>query len=101
MFVAQLAAEGKVLPGYVHQEFEAYLKCGHLEHGLLRVQCDTCHNEQLVAFSCKRRGFDASCSAQAHGRTCRPAGGRGATQPADSIMSRRQKSKRRVRSCLG
>lgn len=52
-FVTQLAAEGKVLPGYVHQEFEAYLKCGRpkaapLEHGFLRVQCDSCHNEQLA-----------------------------------------------------
>lgn len=27
-FVTQLAAEGKVLPDYVHEEFEAYLKCG-------------------------------------------------------------------------
>ena len=27
-FVAQLAAEGKVLPDYVHQEFEEFLKCG-------------------------------------------------------------------------
>ena len=56
-FVTQLAAEGKVLPDYVHQEFEEFLKCGLLEHGFLRVQCDSCHAEQLVAFSCKRRGF--------------------------------------------
>jgi len=56
-FVTQLTAEGKVLPDYVHQEFEVYLKCGRLEHGFLRVQCDGCHAEQLVAFSCKRRGF--------------------------------------------
>jgi ribosomal protein S27E len=63
-FVTQLAAEGKVLPDYVHQEFEAYLKCGRLEHGFLRVQCDSCHAEQLVAFSCKRRGFCPSCGAR-------------------------------------
>ncbi len=48
----------------MHQEFEAYLKCGRLEHGFLRVQCDNCHAEQLVAFSCKRRGFCPSCGAQ-------------------------------------
>ena len=26
------------LPAYVQQEFEAYLKCGRLEHGFLRVR---------------------------------------------------------------
>jgi ribosomal protein S27E len=63
-FVTQLAVEGKVLPDYVHEEFEAYLKSGRLEHGFLRVQCDSCHAEQLVAFSCKRRGFCPSCGAR-------------------------------------
>jgi ribosomal protein S27E len=48
----------------VWQEFESYLKCGHLEHGFLRVRCDTCHTEQLVAFSCKRRGICPSCGAR-------------------------------------
>ena len=50
-------AEGKSLPDHVHREFEAYLKCGRLEHGFLRVRCDKCHFERLVAFSCKKRGF--------------------------------------------
>ena len=56
-FEMQWAAEGRVLPDYVRQEFDEYLKCGRLEHGFLRVQCETCHAEHLVAFSCKRRGF--------------------------------------------
>ena len=51
-FEAQWAAEGRVLPAYVRQEFDEYLKCGRLEYGFLRVQCDTCHAEHLVAFSC-------------------------------------------------
>ena len=50
-FEAQWASEGRVLPDYVRQEFDEYLKCGRLEHGFLRVQCDTCHAEHLVAFS--------------------------------------------------
>jgi len=29
-FKAHLAAQGEALPGYVDQEFEAYLKCGRL-----------------------------------------------------------------------
>ena len=47
-FEAQWASEGRVLPDYVRQEFEEYLKCGRLEHGFLRVQCETCHAEHLV-----------------------------------------------------
>ena len=63
-FEAQWAAEGRVLPDYVRQEFDEYLKCGRLEHGFLRVQCETCHAEHLVAFSCKRRGFCPSYGAR-------------------------------------
>ena len=51
VFTAHLADQGTVLPGYVQREFEDYLKCGRLEHGFLRVRCDTCHAEHLVAFS--------------------------------------------------
>jgi len=63
-FKAMLSAQGKQLPGYVAREFDDYLKCGRLEHGFLRVRCDTCHHEKLVAFSCKRRGFCPSCCAR-------------------------------------
>ena len=59
-----LAARGAALPGYVEQEFEAYLQCGRLEHRFLRVRCDGCHAELLVAFSCKKRGFCPSCGAR-------------------------------------
>src|SRR6056297_1366106 len=62
--VDQLAQHGKSLPDHVHREFEAYLKCGRLEHGFLRVRCDKCHFERLVAFSCKKRGFCPSCGAR-------------------------------------
>lgn len=49
------------LPRYVVKEFEEYLKCGILAHGFLRVKCESCEHEKLVAFSCKRRGFCPSC----------------------------------------
>ncbi len=52
------------LPGYIQQEFEAYLKCGRLEYGFLRVRCESCHHEKLAAFSCKKRGFCHSCGAR-------------------------------------
>jgi transposase-like zinc-binding protein len=48
----------------VRREFQEYLKCGRLEHGNLRVVCEACHAEELVAFSCKRRGFCPSCGAR-------------------------------------
>ena len=63
-FVAHLAEQGNALPAYVEKEFDAYLKCGRLEHGFLRVRCESCHFERLVAFSCKRRGFCPSCGAR-------------------------------------
>ena len=56
-FRAELASHGKYLPAYVTNEFDEYLKCGILEHGFLRVRCESCHDEKLVAFSCKKRGF--------------------------------------------
>ena len=63
-FKEHLVAQGRALAGYVEQEFEDYLRCGRLEHGFLRVRCDACHAEHLVAFSCKRRGFCPSCGAR-------------------------------------
>ena len=61
--LARLEAEGGSLPQFVKQEFDDYLKCGLLEHGFLRVECDACSHEHLVAFSCERRGFCPSCGA--------------------------------------
>jgi len=59
-----MSEQGKELPMYIQQEFSDYLKCGRLEYGFLRVQCTSCHKENLVAFSCKRRGFCPSCGAR-------------------------------------
>lgn len=36
--LAQLAAEDRFLLEYVQQQFTDYLKCGHLEHGFVRVR---------------------------------------------------------------
>lgn len=63
-FQAELASHGRYLPAYVTKEFDEYLKCGRLEHGFLRVRCESCHDEKLVAFSCKRRAFCPSCGAR-------------------------------------
>ena len=68
-FAALMAEQERSLPDYVQREFEDYLRCGRLEHGLLRVRCDTCHAEYLVAFSCRRRGFCPSCGARRMGES--------------------------------
>ena len=58
------AMAGRSLPDYIEEEFDAYLKCGRLEEGFLRLRCEHCHAEKLVAFSCKKRGFCPSCGAR-------------------------------------
>ena len=63
-FQLHLSEAGSFLPRHVTREFDEYLECGRLEHGFLRVRCEDCHHEHLVAFSCKRRGFCPSCGAR-------------------------------------
>jgi ribosomal protein S27E len=63
-FLQEIECSGGHLPRFIRQEFDDYLKCGLLEHGFLRVKCDSCLHEHLVAFSCKRRGFCPTCGAR-------------------------------------
>ncbi len=59
-----LSGRDTPLPAFVVNEIEDYLRCGRLEHGFVRVKCNGCLHEHLVAFSCKRRGFCPSCGAR-------------------------------------
>src|SRR5215831_15306609 len=70
-FLASLDADPAAtgLPAYVQREFYAYLQCGILAHGFLRLGCDTCPKELLLPFSCKRRGFCPSCAARRMAQT--------------------------------
>src|SRR5499427_4494460 len=70
-FLASLdaAPEATGLPAYVQREFYAYLQCGILAHGFLRLGCDTCPKELLLPFSCKRRGFCPACAARRMAQT--------------------------------
>ena len=64
-FFAHVEAEtGASLLEFVKEEFDAFLECGILAHGFLRLRCGHCGHEKLVAFSCKRRGFCPSCGAR-------------------------------------
>ena len=70
-FLASLDADPDAtgLPAYVQREFYAYLQCGILAHGFLRLGCDTCPKELLLPFSCKRRDFCPSCAARRMAQT--------------------------------
>jgi hypothetical protein len=61
--------DAKGLPAYVQREFYDYLQCSILTHGVLRLGCDTCKKEVLLAFSCKRRGFCPSCAGRRMAQT--------------------------------
>ena len=63
-FAETEAAAGAGLPQFVKDEFDAFLECGILAHGFLRLRCGDCRHDKLVAFSCKRRGFRPSCRAR-------------------------------------
>jgi len=55
------ANEAGGLPRFVVREFEEYLRCGILEHGLARLACRHCGHEIVVAWSCKGRAWCPSC----------------------------------------
>jgi hypothetical protein len=57
------------LPVYVEREFCDYLQCGVLAYGFLRLGCDTCPKETLLAFSCTRRAFCPSCAGRRMAQT--------------------------------
>ena len=61
-FKTERELEQRPLPLYVIDEFEAYLRCGVLAHGFVRLRCESCNQDKIVAFSCKLRGFCPSCT---------------------------------------
>jgi hypothetical protein len=52
------------LPRFIKDEFDAFLECGILAHGFLRLCCGAGGLGKLLAFSCKRRGLFRSCGAR-------------------------------------
>jgi len=53
--------DGPGLPRCVTRELERALTCGVLAYGFARLRCTQCGQDELVAFSCKGRGFCPSC----------------------------------------
>jgi hypothetical protein len=60
-FLAAKRGRGHEIPGFVEREFRAFLDCGVLARGLVRVHCDFCGLDRVVGFSCKGRGWCPSC----------------------------------------
>jgi hypothetical protein len=61
-FLANARERGAPVARFVVRELRDYLNCGVLAEGFLRVHCDACGYDRLVAFSCKGRGFCPSCA---------------------------------------
>jgi hypothetical protein len=61
LFLERAEEQGGGLPKFVVREFDEYLRCGILEHGLVHLECARCGHDIVCAFSCKRRGFCPSC----------------------------------------
>ncbi len=60
-FLARARRDGAPVARFVERELRAYLDCGILAHGFLRLHCDTCGRDRLLAFSCKGRALCPSC----------------------------------------
>ena len=60
-FLARARSRERTVPRFVERKLRAYLRCGILAHGFVRVHCDECGLDRVVAFSCKGSGFCPSC----------------------------------------
>jgi hypothetical protein len=60
----QLEARERPLPRFCAREIDTFLRCGVLAYGFARVWCQACGKDDVVAFSCKGRGFCPSCGAR-------------------------------------
>ena len=49
---------------HIESEFKRFVRCGILQYGFVRLRCSGCDKERVVAYSCKCRGFCASCGSK-------------------------------------
>jgi hypothetical protein len=56
-FLARAEARERPVPRFVERELRGFLRCGILAQGVVRVHCDQCGLDRVVALSCKGRGF--------------------------------------------
>ena len=60
-FLAHQRERGREVPHFVEREMRAYLSCGVLACGFLRLQCESCGKDRLLPLSCKGRSVCPSC----------------------------------------
>lgn len=60
-FLSGQRLRDRIVPRFVERELRKFLECGVLAHGFLRVHCDACGCDRLVAYSCKGRAVCSSC----------------------------------------
>ena len=51
-FLAAQQDNERQVPGFIEKEFRSFLDCGVLARGFLRIACNTCRLDRVVAFSC-------------------------------------------------
>ena len=49
-------------PSFVLKAFDGFKTCGVIKYGIMRLKCLSCDYNQIVALSCKKRGFCTSCA---------------------------------------
>jgi hypothetical protein len=52
------------IPDFVLAKLEKLITCGQLEHGFVRLRCESCKKEHLLPFACKCTTICASCGAR-------------------------------------
>lgn len=62
--VVERASAVGAFPKRVQDEVRRYLACGILRHGFAELECTTCKQSAVIAFSCKTRGWCPSCAAR-------------------------------------
>ena len=60
-FLARQQERDRPVPRFVEKEFRAFLDCGILARGFLRLHCPDCGRDRLLPFSCKARVWCPSC----------------------------------------
>ena len=60
-FLARQRERGREVPQFVEREMRAYLSCGILACGFLRLKCESCGKDRLLPLSCKGRSVRPSC----------------------------------------
>ena len=54
-YLCEQQSAGHDVPRFVEEEFRAFLDCGVLCRGLLRLHCGGCGLDRVVGFSCKKK----------------------------------------------